>query len=83
VKSSESRNLTLNLPEPLLRQFRVYAANHDQSMTQLLTLAIQRMLAEEDNWVTSKRRMIERMRNAKDLGTNGVISWTRDEIHER
>jgi hypothetical protein len=52
-------------------------------MTELVTLAIERMLAEEDNWATSKRQMIERMRNAKHLGTNGVISWTRDEIHER
>ena len=83
MKASDNRNLTLNLPEPLLRRFRVYAATHDQSMTQLLTLAIERMLAEEDNWATSKRRLIERMRNAKDRGTKGVITWTRDEIYER
>jgi putative addiction module CopG family antidote len=30
-----------------------------------------------------KRRFLERMENARDLGTNGVITWTRDEIHER
>ena len=83
MKSNESRNLTLNLPEPLLHRFRVYAASHDQSMTQLLTFAIQRMLAEDDSWETSKGRMIDRMRNAKDRGTNGAITWTRDEIHER
>ncbi|MBS1857726.1 MAG: hypothetical protein JST11_20320 [Acidobacteria bacterium] len=52
-------------------------------MTQLVAIAIQRMLAEGDNWETSKRRMIERMRHATDRGTHGVITWTRDEIHER
>lgn len=52
-------------------------------MTQLLALAIQRMLAEEDNWETSKRRIIDRMRTGKDRGTSGVITWTRDEIHGR
>jgi len=66
VKVSETRNLTLNLPESLLRRFRIYAATHDQSMTQLITIAIQRMLAEEDNWETSKRRLIDRMAKAKD-----------------
>jgi len=31
----------------------------------------------------TKRRFLERMKNAPDLGTHGVASWTRDEIHER
>jgi plasmid stability protein len=83
VEKTESRNLTLNLPEPLLRRFRVYAATHDKSMTQLLTQAILRMLADDDDQASAKRRIIERMRNAKDRGTKGVISWTRDDLHER
>jgi plasmid stability protein len=83
AKAKETRNLTLNLPEALLRRFRIYAATHDQSMTQLITIAIQRMLAEEDSWETSGRRLVDRMAKAKDRGTNGVITWTRDEIHER
>jgi plasmid stability protein len=82
VKAHATRNLTLNLPEPLLRRLRIYAAKHDQSMTQLITTAIQRMLAE-DSWETSRRRLVERMAKAKGRGTNGVIMWTRDEIHER
>ena len=83
MSSRETRNLTLNLPASLLRRFRIYAASRDQSMTQLISIAMQRMLAEDDNWETSKRRMVERMRNATDRGTKGVIAWTRDEIHER
>ena len=77
------KNVTLNLPETLLRRFRVYAASRDQSMTHLMTIAIQRMLAESDDWESSKRRMMDRIRNATDRGTNGAITWTRDEIHER
>ncbi len=52
-------------------------------MTQLIAIAMRRMMAEEGNWETSSRRMIDRMRNAKDRGTGGVTTWTRDEIHER
>jgi len=83
VTARAHKNVTLSLPESLLCRFRVYAAERDQSMTQLMALAIQRLLAETDGWESSKRRMIERMRNATDRGANGVITWTRDEIHER
>jgi hypothetical protein len=31
----------------------------------------------------AKKRFLERVRNAPDLGTGGVIRWSRDEIHCR
>ena len=48
-----------------------------------------RLLEEHEHTVSeaeyqqAKRRFQERTNNAPDLGTKGVISWTRDEIHER
>jgi putative addiction module CopG family antidote len=48
-----------------------------------------RLLSERErvtsgsDYQQTKRRFLERMKNAPDLGTKGVISWTRDEIHER
>lgn len=83
MKGSNQKNVTLSLPEDLLRRFRVYAASHDRSMNELMTRAIQRMLVEGDTWEESQRRFIDGIRNADDLGTNGVLTWTRDEIHER
>lgn len=77
------KNVTLSLPEALLRRFRVYAASQDQSMTSLMTEAIRDMLDREDRNAKAKRRFLERIRNAPDRGTGGVIRWTRDELHER
>ena len=37
----------------------------------------------EADYERTKRRFQEHMNNAPDLGTKGVVSWTRDEIHER
>ncbi len=37
----------------------------------------------EADYERTKRRFLERMKSPPDLGTKGVISWTRDEIHER
>ena len=78
-----TRNVTLSLPEPLLRQFRVYAATRQQSMSSLMEDAIRRMVGENSDREKAKRRLIERARNAGNLGTGGKIAWTRDELHER
>jgi len=52
-------------------------------MTKLMAEAIRTMMEQESERSSAKRRILDRMRNAKDLGTGGVISWTREELHER
>ena len=83
VSSSKVKNVTLSLPESLVRRFRVYAARQNQSMTSLMAEAIRRMMDESANGGKAKSRFLERIRNAPDRGTGGVIRWTRDELHER
>jgi plasmid stability protein len=79
------KNLTLSLPEPLLQRLRVYAAQHNRSMTELMEQAIRKMIVEdtEGKYEAAHKRLVEQMRNAKPLGTGGKITWTRDELHER
>ena len=80
---SNHKNVTLSLPEPLLRRFRVYAAERGESMTSLMTQAIQKMIAEDQQYEKAKRRFLERIRNAPDRGIGEKISWTREEVHDR
>ena len=77
------RNVTLSLPEPLVRRFRIYAATRNQSMTSLMAEAIQGLMDQDEQTAKAKRRFLERIRNAPDRGTGGAIRWTRDELHER
>lgn len=79
----EQTNVTLSLPETLLRRFRVFAAERNQSMSSLMTLAIRDMIERNVQTQRAKRRFLERIRNAPDRGTNGEFQWTRDELHER
>jgi hypothetical protein len=79
----QRKNVTLSLPESLLRRFRIYAATQDKSMTTLMSEAIRRLMDEDGEREAAKRRFLERIENAPDRGTHGVITWTRDEIHER
>jgi hypothetical protein len=83
VKTTRHKNVTLSLPEPLLRRFRIYAATRNQSMTRLMAESIRRMLDQDVDADRAAQRFLERIENAPDRGTGGVIGWTRDELHER
>jgi hypothetical protein len=79
----QHRNVTLSLPEPLLRKFRVYAARQNQSMTSLMAVAIRTLMDPDEEKAKARRRFLERIRKAPDRKTGGTIGWTRDELHER
>jgi hypothetical protein len=80
---NEQTNVTLSLPASLLRRFRVYAASRNQSMSSLMTSAVRQMIDQEAQTRKAKHRFLDKIRNAPDRGTKGVIRWTRDELHER
>jgi hypothetical protein len=83
VSVKDTANVTLSLPQGLLRKFRIYAATRNQSMTAIMTESIRLMVDEEDRAEKAKSRFLKRIRNAPDRGTKGVISWSRGELHER
>jgi metal-responsive CopG/Arc/MetJ family transcriptional regulator len=81
---SGNKNVTFSLPEPLLHEFKIYAAKRNQSMTSLVAEAIEKMMQQRDDEHQQRmQRFVDRMRNAPDLGTGGTIRWTRDELHDR
>lgn len=52
-------------------------------MTSLMTKALEALLDQDRQAVQAKRRFLSRIENAPDRGTQGAITWTRDELHER
>jgi len=83
VNGSVHKNVTLSLPEALLRRFRVYAASRNQSMTSLMAQAIREIMDRDADSLKAKRRFLDRIERAPDRGTGGVIRWRREELHER
>jgi len=79
----DSQNVTLSLPESLLRRFKVHAAERNQSMTALMTEAIRTLIERDEHAAAAKRRFLARIRNAPARGTQGRIGWSREELHER
>lgn len=83
MRVPKHKNVTLSLPEPLLRRFRIFAATRNQSMTSLMAESIRRTMDQDVDTDRAARRFLERIEKAPDRGTGGVIRWTRDELHER
>jgi len=79
----ENRNLTINLPEPLIRRLRVHAAQKNQSMTAVVKEAIERTVDENSEAGKAAKRLIDRLSNSPDRGIGGKITWTRDELYDR
>jgi hypothetical protein len=79
----ESTNVTLSLPTPLLRRFRVYAAKQNRSMTSLLADAIAKMVEEGGESARAQRRILERLRNPPGRLSGGKITWRREDVYER
>lgn len=78
----ENRNLTLNLPADLIRQAKIYAAEHDTTINSV----VRELLEETVSRVSRSRAAAERL-----LALAGHELWSdvdpatisRDELHER
>lgn len=79
----QHRNVTLSLPETLLQRFRVFAAQRNQSMTELMAEAIEALMDQGRRSARAKQRFLRRIREAPDRGTKGKLRWTREDLHER
>jgi hypothetical protein len=77
------QNITLSLPEEDLREARVLAARRGTSVSQLLAGVLRETVERETGYDRAKERGLALLHEGLDLGTNGRISWSRDDLHER
>ena len=79
----QTRNITLSLPEDVLREAEVMAAQKGTLVSALLARALSELVERESGYVVARERNLAALGGGKDLGTGGEISWSRDELHER
>lgn len=77
------RNVTVTLPEEVLRQARHRAVDKGMSLSKYLAEVLERDVRRGSEYATARERALRRMREGIDLGLEGQINWTRDELHER
>ncbi|RPJ85072.1 MAG: CopG family transcriptional regulator [Acidobacteria bacterium] len=78
-----NRNITLALPEQLIREARLLAAEEDTSISAIVAGLLQAQVRRRRGFTAARRRHSERLKHAPDLGTGGRATWRRDDLHER
>ena len=79
----EKQNITLSLPKPLLKKAKILAAGEDKSVSELIREALEKRLRESSGYAAARNRQLKILEKGYDLGTEGVLDKTREELHAR
>lgn len=79
----ENRNITLSLPQDLLKRVKRLAAEKETSVSALMGEALARLADEDRRYSGARKRALAALGSARSLGTGGCRVWSRDELHER
>ena len=79
----DKQNITLSLPKDLLRKAKIFAINHDTSVSGLMVDLLSDLVQREDQYMVAKRGYLATLAQPTNLETNGNTSWSRDSLHER
>jgi len=78
----ETQNITLSIPKEVLRRVKMIAAQRQTSVSGLVTQALEGIVEQEQAYSHARRRHLESLENAANLGTCGLIQLGREECHE-
>lgn len=78
-----TQNVTLAIPKDILRKAKILAVQRNTSLSGLLTQTLVEMVSHEEGYEQARQRNLAMLQKGFDLGTQGSITWRREELHER
>jgi hypothetical protein len=78
-----TQNVTLAIPKDILRKAKILAIHRNTSLSGLLSQTLAELVSREEGYEQARRRSREMLKTGFDLGTQGQISWKREDLHER
>jgi hypothetical protein len=78
-----TQNVTLAIPKDILRKAKILAVQKNTSLSSLLTQTLVDMVSREESYQQARQRNLAMLKSGFDLGTQGQITWKREELHER
>ncbi len=75
------QNITLSIEKELLKKAKLMAAKKETSVTKLLTEQLARVVSEDEQYDSAKKRALAILKKGFHLG--GSIIAKREELHER
>ena len=79
----QHRNLTLKLDAALYKEVKIIAAKRDTSISALVSGKLAELVDEETGYARAQARALELLTRGFELGTEGSVTWSRDDLHER
>jgi len=79
----ERQNVTLSLPKPLLRKAKAVAMKAEKSLSEFLREALEEKVNESSGYKRAKRSQLNLLKVGLDLGTEGYLKISREELHAR
>jgi len=74
------RNVTIRIPEALLKKAKCYAIKHGQSLSQLVIRAVEALISADDEYKAAFKRILKRMKKGFPLGGKPI---PREELYDR
>jgi hypothetical protein len=82
-KMEPTQNVTLSIPKNVLRKAKILAIQKNTSLSGLLTQTLIELVAEQESYEKARQRNIKLLEKGLNLGTQGNITWNREDLHER
>ena len=77
------QNVTISLPVDLLRDARHLAVDRGLSLSSYLAVLLQEQVEATRAYRLARERQLRLLAGGIPLATDGNVSWSRDELHER
>jgi len=79
----EKQNITLSIRKDLLQKVKIIAVKRSSSVSAMMTNLLEDIVALDEGYKTASQKHNRLLQQEIDLGTNGSIDWSRDELHAR
>jgi len=79
----ERQNITLSIPKEILQKVKILAVKQGKSVSALMTQVLNEIISSEEGYQIAYQRHLKILHKGIDLGTQGSIRLTRDELHNR
>jgi len=78
-----TQNVTLAIPKDVLRKAKILAVQKNTSLSGLLTQTLTSLVAQQEAYEQARQRNLALLESGFNLGTQGQITWKREELHEQ
>lgn len=79
----ERQNVTLSLPKALLKKAKALAASRETSLSILLRESLEEKVGSASGFNKARDRQIKLLKQGFDLGSEGRLTVSREELHVR